>query len=98
MIKTDNMYFASFLLNEGLNIASVKMKDKKVVIGFTANDDDVEKKLAASYTQEIAVTNIRKYLTALVTIRDLIYSVSNNSRYTKYENKFSLGKIEVSND
>ena len=85
MIETNNLYYASFLLNEGLEITNVRLGwDEKfgqtVIFNFTDHDPAVERGLERSYREETAVTNIRKYIDALVRVRDIVYRVTNNTR------------------
>ena len=81
MINTSNVYYASFLLNEGLSISAVEMVDspkygKTVQFSFRAGDEAIEQKLEKEYRQEKAVTNIRKYIDSLTICRDLMRRVS----------------------
>ena len=93
MINTDNMYYASFLLNEGLIINNVKLiEPRKVQFEFSVTDQEKEKELMYTYQNETATTNIKQYITSLVTIRDIIYRISQNGRW--YEIKKENERFE----
>ena len=106
MIETNNLYHASYFLCEGLNIHNVEKRyDEKIgsTVVFTFKGDaKQENKLQKLYNTGTALTNIRSYLTSLVTIRDIMYNLVNNSsnknavkkRGNKNESKYKGRRIK----
>jgi hypothetical protein len=79
MLKTNNVYFASFLLARGLCVISTdvvidKRHGKTVTFSFSCNNDEKEKELKSSYDHEEAEINIRQYLDNLVVVRSLMHN------------------------
>lgn len=79
MIETNNLYFAAFLVTEGLDICNVKRRiDGKLgeTVFFVLSGKD-EKELARSFEDATAQTNIRGYLENLEKVRDIMYGFLN---------------------
>ena len=79
MIETNNLYYASYLLTEGLSINNVeKQYDENykntVVFYFQSENLESEKNLEKKYLSGIATINIRQYLDNLVKVRDIMYN------------------------
>ena len=92
MIQTNNLYYASYLLTQGLSISNVEKRYDKdfkdtVVFCFDSKDLKNEKSLEQKYASGIAVINIRAYLDNLVKVRDILYSVMD---FKKSNNKVKL--------
>ena len=96
MIETKNIYFASYLLNEGMAISNVEMRHdydlgNTVVFIFNSKSLEMESKIEKEFNEGKALTNIREYLDNLVKVRDIVYSIMgkniggkiNESRRTK---------------
>jgi len=88
MIETNNMYHASYYLSEGLDLKSVDKKynprfGETVVLVFAAEEKETEEKIRKEFESGTAVCNIRSYLTALVTVRDIIYSAMKEKEKNK---------------
>lgn len=88
MIETNNLYYASYLLTEGLSINNVeKQYDESfkntVVFSFNSDDLNNEKVLEKKYLSGIATINIRQYLDNLVKVRDIMYNVMGRKKLKK---------------
>ena len=82
MIETNNLYYASYLFSEGLNLKNVEKRDDQrfgdtIVFVFYDTDHDREQRLIKRYEDSTASTNIRKYLFSLERIRDIMHSIMN---------------------
>lgn len=80
MIETNNIYYASYLLTEGLSISNVEKQyddnfKNTVVFYLSSGNKEHEKQLEQKYISGIATTNIRSYLDNLIKVRDIIYNV-----------------------
>lgn len=80
MIITTNMYFAAFILTEGLEVGGVEVvsdgkKGHTVRFSFKGRSEKEEQDLESAYETREAYTNIRRYLDSLTLIRDIIYSM-----------------------
>ena len=91
MIETNNLYYASYLFSEGLEIANVEKRydnrlGNTVVFIFNGVDEETEDKLQEAFAEGTAYTNIRGYLESLDKIRDIMYGLMNkNQRGAKDE-------------
>jgi len=79
MLDTNNVYFASFLMTNGLFVADTKVVSdpqhgRTVQFSFYSPDAEEEQKLKKAYDCEEAKVNIRRYLDNLVLIRNVMYS------------------------
>ena len=83
MIKTSNMYFASFVLTEGLTVCGAELVQdprfgRSVSFQFKGPSAEDEQRLELAYETEQAITNIRKYLDNLVLVRDIMHRMMKN--------------------
>ena len=98
MIETNNLYYASYLFNEGLNIANVEKRNDTrlgdtVVFIFTADNKDLEDRIERAFQEGTALTNVCGYLDSLTKVRDIMYgfmntsSKNNNTKNTSLKNQ-----------
>jgi len=85
MIQTNNMYYASFILTEGLEVCGAEVvNDEKfghtVKFSFKGKDEKSEKALEKLYKNEEAFTNIRLYLNNLILIRDIMHGMMSRAK------------------
>ena len=97
MIKTNNVYYATYLMHQGLWIATTDIKyDKKhgktVIFSFYGQDEKEEKEAERQYDSEKASVNIRRYLDNLVFIRNIMYNKIKREEETEKIGERSNGK------
>ena len=87
MIETNNMYHGAYYLTEGFSICNVEKRNDSrlgdtVVFSFNGVAPDAEEAIKHKFELGTAMCNIRSYLTALVTIRDILHNTMRSSTQT----------------
>ena len=85
-IKTDNLYYAAYLFNEGLEFRGVSIdpvKKNHAVFFFYSPETSRENQIQEAYRSSEAMTNIRTYLDALVLLRGILHTTLKHTTRTQ---------------
>lgn len=88
MLETNNLYYASFLFAEGFTLVNIeRRRDEKfgetVVFTFGSFDPESERRAEVAYNEGRAMVNVRRYLTSLEKVRDILHGLRPQEQETQ---------------